>query len=56
MNGRLRDYSPGALSDEERDYRRLDRAHGSIDPALLTPQRRVDHAVMAHRSLSSSRS
>jgi uncharacterized protein (DUF885 family) len=47
LNGKLRDYTPGALEDEERDYRRLDRAHGSIDPALLTPQRRVDHAVMA---------
>lgn len=47
MNGRLRDYSPGALADEDRDYRTLDRGHGSIDPSLLTPQRRVDHAVMA---------
>lgn len=47
LNGRLRDYSPGALQEEGRAYRELQRAHGSIDPMLLTPQRRVDHAVMA---------
>src|SRR6185503_8593542 len=47
LNGKLRNYSPDALHDEVSDYKRLDRAHGSIDPALLTPQRRVDHAVMA---------
>jgi uncharacterized protein (DUF885 family) len=46
LNGRLRDYSPGALEDEARDYRRLERSHGSIDPTLLTPVGRVDHAVM----------
>jgi len=47
LGGKLRDYSPGALADEARDYRRIERSHGSIDPALLTPQRRLDHAVMA---------
>ena len=47
LGGRLRDYTPGALADEARDYRRIERSHGSIDPALLTPQRRVDHTVMA---------
>jgi uncharacterized protein (DUF885 family) len=46
QGGRLRDYSQGALDDEARDYRRLDRALSSIDPALLTPQRRIDHTVM----------
>lgn len=46
LNGRLRDYSPGALADEAREYRSLERGHGTIDPALLTPQGRVDHAVM----------
>lgn len=46
LGGRLRDHSPGALADEARDYRLLERAHGSIDSALLTPQGRVDHAVM----------
>jgi uncharacterized protein (DUF885 family) len=46
LGGKLRDYSPGALANETSDYRRLERAHGSIDPALLTPQGRVDHAVI----------
>jgi uncharacterized protein (DUF885 family) len=47
INGRLRDYSPGALADEARDYRRVIRAHAGIDEALLSPQGRVDYAVMA---------
>jgi uncharacterized protein (DUF885 family) len=47
VGGRLRDYSAGALADEARDYRRFERSHGAIDPTLLTPQRRVDHTVMA---------
>jgi uncharacterized protein (DUF885 family) len=47
LNGRLRDFSPGGLSDEAREYRRLERSHMSIDSTLLTPQRRVDYAVMA---------
>jgi uncharacterized protein (DUF885 family) len=46
LGGRLRDYSQGALDDEGRDYRQFDRALGAIDPALLTPSRRVDHAVI----------
>lgn len=47
LNGKLRNYAPDALEDEASEYRRVERAHGSIDPNLLTPQRRVDHAVMA---------
>jgi uncharacterized protein (DUF885 family) len=47
LNGRLRDYSASALEDEAREYLRFDRAHGSIDATLLTPQGRVDHAVMS---------
>jgi uncharacterized protein (DUF885 family) len=47
LNGRLRDFSAGGLADEAREYRRLERAHSSIDAVLLSPQRRVDHAVMA---------
>ena len=46
LNGQLRDFSPKALDHEATDYHRLDRSHGSIDPALLTPQQRVDHTVM----------
>jgi uncharacterized protein (DUF885 family) len=47
LNGRLRDYSAGGLSDESREYRTIERAHSSIDPALLSAQGRVDHALMA---------
>ena len=47
LNGKLRDYSPGALADEARDYRRLLRSHGAIDESLLSPQGRVDYSVMA---------
>ena len=46
LGGRLRDYSAAALADENREYKKLERSHSSIDAALLTPQRRVDHAVM----------
>jgi uncharacterized protein (DUF885 family) len=46
LGGRLRDYSQDALDDEARDYRRLERALGALDPALLTPSRRIDHAVI----------
>jgi uncharacterized protein (DUF885 family) len=46
LNGKLRDYSQGALDHEAREYRRLERSHATLDPVLLTPQRRVDHAVM----------
>ena len=46
LNGRLRDYSPGALDDEARRYVSLERAHSTIDATLLTPQGRVDHAVI----------
>jgi uncharacterized protein (DUF885 family) len=47
LGGRLRDYSPGGLADEASEYRRLERSHSSIDAGLLSPQRRVDHALMA---------
>lgn len=46
LGGKLRDCSQDALGDEARDYRRVERAHGAFDPALLTPQSRIDHAVM----------
>lgn len=47
LNGRLRDYSAGGLAAEAREYRRIERAHMSIDSTLLTPQGRVDYQVMA---------
>ena len=46
LNGRLRDYSPGALAEESRRYVSLERSHGTLDATLLTPQGRIDHAVM----------
>ncbi|HEY6219665.1 MAG TPA: DUF885 family protein, partial [Gemmatimonadaceae bacterium] len=45
-NGKLRDYSPAALEHESKAQRDLERALTSIDASLLSPQRRVDHAVM----------
>ena len=47
LQGRLRDYSAGGRADEAREYRRIDRSHASIDPALLIPQSRIDHTLMA---------
>jgi uncharacterized protein (DUF885 family) len=47
LQGKLRDYSEDALDEEQDDYHTLERSHGSFDPVLLTPQGRVDHAVMA---------
>ena len=47
LNGALRNYAADAMEDELDEYRRLERAHGSIDPSLLTPQRKVDHQVIA---------
>jgi uncharacterized protein (DUF885 family) len=46
LNGRLRDYTPGALRDELAALTRLDRTHDAIDPSLLIPRNRIDHAVM----------
>ena len=46
LDGRLRNYSPDALEDEEDDYRDLTRGHLTIDSVLLSPQGRVDHALM----------
>ena len=51
LNGRLRDYSAGAIADEANDYAALGRTHGSIDATLLTPHGRVDHAVMDSQML-----
>jgi uncharacterized protein (DUF885 family) len=46
LNGKLRDYSADALRDELREYRDIDRGYGAVDPVLLPPQGRVDHAVV----------
>jgi len=44
---RLRDYSTGALDDETDAYRELERRLTTIDPVLLSPQGRVDHALIS---------
>ena len=46
LNGRLRNYAPDALDAEARTYRDIDRGLATIDASLLTPQQRIDHAVM----------
>ncbi|MEX2178747.1 MAG: DUF885 domain-containing protein [Gemmatimonadaceae bacterium] len=46
LHGRLRNHAPDALRDEADTYRDHTRAHLTIDDALLSPQGRVDHAVM----------
>ena len=47
LHGRLRDYSEGGLAAETREYGDLQRAHATIDHALLTPQGRVDYELIA---------
>jgi uncharacterized protein (DUF885 family) len=46
LNGRYRDYTPGALADEARDYRELERQLPTVDAQLLSQQGRVDYAVL----------
>jgi len=46
LDGRLRNWSPDALADEADEYRDNERAHLTIDATLLSPQGRVDYAVM----------
>src|SRR2546423_3856106 len=46
LNGRLRDYSAGALADEARVLARIDRSHDASEPAPLMPAHRIDHAVI----------
>lgn len=46
VGGRLRDYSTDALEDEADELRDFERGLTTIDPVLLSPQGRVDHALM----------
>lgn len=46
LAARYRDYSPGALDAEGRELRRIERTHATLDSALLSSPRRIDHAVM----------
>ncbi len=46
INGRLRDWRPAALQAERTFYQGIDRERVALDPATLSPQARIDHAVL----------
>jgi uncharacterized protein (DUF885 family) len=46
-NGRLRDYSPEALSKEAAEYRKLQDGFRAIDPTTLPAASRVDYELIA---------
>jgi uncharacterized protein (DUF885 family) len=46
ISGRLRDWTPGALEAERAFYQEIEAARTGIDPAALSPQLRIDHAVL----------
>lgn len=45
-NGRLRDVRPSGIAAERAFYREIKAAHADFKPAALSPEERVDHAVM----------
>ncbi len=46
INARLRDWRPDALEAERSFLREIETARTAIDPATLSPQARIDHAVL----------
>ncbi|HEX8392078.1 MAG TPA: DUF885 domain-containing protein [Longimicrobium sp.] len=46
VNGTLRDYRPQALAAERAFYREIKAARDRIRPESLTPEERIDHAVL----------
>ena len=46
INGRLRDWRPEALKAERDAYQQFEAERVKIDPATLSPQARIDHAVL----------
>jgi len=46
IGGRLRDWRPDSLDAERRFYQEIESARAAIDPATLSPQARIDHAVL----------
>jgi len=46
INGRLRDWRPEALEAERRFYQEIESARVAITAESLSPQARIDHAVM----------
>ena len=46
VNARLRDWRPEALEIERSFYKEIEEARRGIDPATLSPDARIDHAVL----------
>ncbi len=46
INGRLRDWRPDAIEAERRFYEEIARGLKGLDPATLSPQARIDQAVL----------
>jgi uncharacterized protein (DUF885 family) len=46
INSRLRDWRPDALQAERTFYQEIEAARAKLDPTLLSPQARIDHAVL----------
>ena len=46
INGRLRDWRPDAIEAERRFYQEIARDLKALDPATLSPQARIDQAVL----------
>ncbi len=46
VSGRLRDWSASAVAAELKDHRAVEAARLAIDPGTLSPQARIDHAVL----------
>lgn len=46
INGRLRDWRPEAIQAERQFYQEVESARGKLNPAGLSPQARIDHAVL----------
>jgi uncharacterized protein (DUF885 family) len=46
INGRLRDWRGDARKAEQGFYEGIEQEHSAIDPATLSPQGRIDHALL----------
>lgn len=46
INGRLRDWREASLQAERSFYEGIEKGRSAIDPATLSPQGRIDHAVL----------
>jgi uncharacterized protein (DUF885 family) len=46
ISGRLRDWRPDALESERKFLRETEAERARIDPATLSPENRIDHAVL----------